>query len=102
MHVHSALLCGSSKRSEIHVRGDVLLSGSFVRVGAHGVLAECGDSAAMPASELFLASVSVVDGDEDAALDGGGDPRHGLLCHQRDLDSFIGFGMDGVTVEKIH
>ena len=63
MHVHSVLLCRNSKRGEIRMRGDVLLPRSFVRVGAYGVLAECGDSAAMPAGELFLACVSVVDGD---------------------------------------
>ena len=66
--MHSVLLRGCGKRGEIHVGGDVLFSGSFVRVGAHGVLAKCCECAAMASGELFLASVSVVDGDEDATI----------------------------------
>ena len=102
MHVHCGLLGRSSKRSEVYMCGDILFSGSLVRVGAHGVLAKCGERTAMTAGELLLASVSVVDGDEDAALHAGGDPRHRLLCDQRNLDSFIAFGMDAVTIEEIH
>src|SRR2546426_6078701 len=102
MHVHSALLCRRSKRGKIHVHGDVLLSGSFVGVGAYGVLSKCRECSAMTSGALLLASVSVVDGDENAAVHAGGDPRHRLLCDQRNLNSFIAFGMDAVTVEEIH
>src|SRR5437868_12762438 len=100
MRVHSILLCRSGKRGEVHVCGDVLVAGSLIRVGAQGVLTKRCDRTAMASGELFLASVSVVDRDENATIYAGCDARHRLLCDQRDLDSFAGFRMDAVAVEE--
>src|ERR1700720_2449232 len=100
MHQQSVLLRGRRKCGEIHLRSNVLFSGSFVGIGAYGVLTKRCECSATPASKLFLAGVSVVDGDEHSTMDGGRHPRHGFLCDQRNLDSFIGFGMHAVTVEE--
>jgi len=51
---------------------------------------------------LFFASVAVVDCDEESALNAGRNAIHVLLRSQRRFDAFVGFGMDGVAIEKFH
>ena len=54
----------------------------------------------MAARELLFAGIAVVDGDEESALDDGGDFRSVGLRNEWDLKAIAGIGVDAVTVEK--
>src|SRR5580704_8502355 len=86
----------------MHVRGDVLLSRRLVGIRTYRVLPIGSDSTAMPARKLLLPSVSIVYGDHEPTLYRGGDLRHIALRDQGSFDSLSGFGINAVTVEKLH
>src|SRR5260370_13593596 len=54
----------------------------------------------MAVVELFFEGVAVIKGDDEAAIEAGGDAIHKLLRVERNLHAFSGFGMDGVAVEE--
>src|SRR5579872_464111 len=56
----------------------------------------------MPPGKLLLPRVSVVNGDNDAAVDRGGDVRDVALRDERRLDTFSGFWMHAITVKEFH
>ena len=64
-----AILPGDCRKSgEVYVSGNVLFPGSFVGIRARRVLAVGHDGAQVPARELLLARVAVVDDDEESCL----------------------------------
>jgi len=74
--LHTGPVAGSGQRGEIDVRGEVLLTGSLIRIAAGGMMAVSHERAAAAASELLVAGVTVVNDKQQAAMDGGAN----LLC----------------------
>src|ERR1700690_1999451 len=54
----------------------------------------------MASRKLLFAGVAVVDGEEESALDAGGDTIHELLCSQEHFEAFVRLGMNRVAVEE--
>src|SRR5215469_3247743 len=99
MGVHAILFEGGSERGEVDVRRDVLFPGSFIWIGAGGVLAVGHDRAPVAAGEELVAGVAVIDGEKKTARDQAGHSRRRLLSEQGRFDALSRFGMDAVVIE---
>src|SRR5580658_2558651 len=90
--LHTVFLDGGSECGEVHVGGDVLLAGGFIGICADGMLAKGFYCPEMTAGELLFAGVAIVDGEEESALDAGGDTLHELLGSESSFDALVRLG----------
>jgi hypothetical protein len=98
--LHSLLCSGSGQRREVHVCGDILLARRLVWIRADRVLANGFQCSAMTSGELLLASVTIVDGNDESSLQSVSHRVHILLCEERHFDPLPYFRMHGIAVKK--
>ena len=96
----AVLFPGSSERSAIHVRSDVLFTRSFVGASTYRMLSISGKRTAMTSCKLLLACVAVIDNQEETTLDETRRLREVTLRDQRHFDALPWLGMYAVAVKK--
>jgi len=97
----AVLFPGSSERSAIHVRSDVLFTRSFVGASTYRMLSISGKRTAMTSCKLLVSRVTIINDDDKAALHEGCCFRHVILRNERNFDAFAWFGMYAVMVKQL-
>ena len=69
LRMHSKVLRRRRQRREVHIRRNVLLSRSFIRICADRMLSDRFQCSPMTSGELFLARISIVDDDHEPAIE---------------------------------
>src|SRR5271165_1647791 len=101
--IESALNAARSQRRKIHVGRDVLLARSFIRRCTRYVLPIGHDGVAMPAGELLLARVTVVNQHHKPSpiAEYVRDAIHPYQRRKRRLDPFPFFRMNAVAIQEL-
>src|SRR5438874_2518037 len=68
LRLHAFFSSGSSQRRKVYLRRDVLFAGSLVRVGAHRMMTNGFQCAAMTSGELLFTGVPIINDNHKSAL----------------------------------
>src|SRR5579872_3767134 len=97
---HAFFFRRSRKRREVHIRGNVLFTRSFIRILAHRMLPNRLHRSAMPSRKLLAPCKPIVDDDHESPFQRSRSV-HVHLRLKRNLHALSSFRMNRISVKKL-